>query len=276
MNLDVTAFIRELAETRDELEKIVEDIYRDEEGVFEELQKLGFDSRYQELFLLNAKLTEGKKRKSERHYFTHPGTVAYILLGVLPDDYKPKEKAIAYGLSHDLLDESLDYNVEQFRNQRELNPHYRDEFDKAVLMAQPEMTGISRYRLALGRIAGILQVKDTGNPAIANALLADKLDNLTDLDYISKYRMYLDTRLPQKIAYTLFTAEQLVEQIHPDMFEIAQLAAAETTERYGLSVQKIHDYLEIYRGVLENHQSVLRMMSQRHLEKFEVLNVEMV
>jgi (p)ppGpp synthase/HD superfamily hydrolase len=198
-----------------------------------------------EAFGINVVAMGSKKRKSGAPYMVHPATSAYIVSMLATG--KLRDQAIAYVLFHDLIDEALEYNQKKFFDlQKKYGAEFAQEFSGAILLAPPYKEGFLKdkanshmARKYAEKVAEVSQVRDSGDKALAIALIADKIDGMLDLSYLvdSTSRDILITRW--HVAYPLFAAAELEGMLPKDTRKLVRELADHTCSKFGYSVSTV-------------------------------------
>ncbi len=142
------------------------------------------DERVERALLLGVDAVRGVRRKSGEPYAVHPIRAAWILVDLLGSEGLPP-KALAYTLVHDALEEGEGERPAAVARLDRAVPGAH--FGRAsALLTEPEIEvdvpGIAAPVVTTA--AFVLQIQRERDPALATAVLADKIDNTLDLEYL--------------------------------------------------------------------------------------------
>jgi hypothetical protein len=239
-----------------------------------------FTVENQDVARFNAITLLGKKRKNRKPYMIHPLRIAYDVAPFFEDS----ERIINYALTHDLLDEALQYDAVKLAAYEQALPCWSDVFNSAKLLCPPpgripvddserevlreQASFILHEEDREMRVATVRQVLLYGTAEEATILLYDKLDHSGDLNYLRKpeEKHVAARRFLSRAQYTL----QVLEQLIP---ENAKLAAQETIEKrcalYNISRNHLFQAVNCLRDAEEKSAELINQNIQQHLEKHQ-------
>lgn len=142
------------------------------------------DELVERALLLGVDAVRGVRRKSGAPYAVHPIRAAWTLVDVLgAPGLSPK--ALAYTLIHDALEEGEGKRPETLARLDRAVPGAQLGRASAVLtepVIAVDVPGIAAPVVTTA--AFVLQIQRERDPALATAVLADKIDNTLDLEYL--------------------------------------------------------------------------------------------
>lgn len=161
----------------------------------------------------NAYKLLGVKRITGTPYATHPTRMALMTMAVLAETAH-WEKSALFTIFHDYLEEGDGRTAEGVHNFQREYPGRPDAVFCAVVLSEPQIDYevFAERRKTMQNVAYVAQLVEwlprLKDPSYANASLADKLDNIHDLAYITANARYtpekMAQRLLEKFGYFLF------------------------------------------------------------------------
>lgn len=215
------------------------------ESLVRDFATFPFDRRVWAAWLGNTEKLQGVKRLDRFPYATHPTRMAMICLWVLGGGAAADDAAVL-ALLHDYLEEGDGLHAAGLEAMRRRFPDEPKACLAGVVLSEPVIDYVSLGRSSelsyWRRVAYVLQARDAierlGEPSFADAALADKLDNLHDLDYVA-----LDPRLsPAKRASKLadrlgffrFVARRIGPLAAPNMAALLDAGIAQRSAELGV------------------------------------------
>lgn len=263
-------FLQKLQQERLKFIKIVNEIYSGNTNTMEDLDHKVFNEHNRKLFLWNAQAMKEKRRYSGKPYYIHPASASFLLSMLVNKDDKDRDKAIGYILTHDIIDEALNYNLESYQKIKKLlSQEFGDELNAAILLSYSSRYDVGYNRFSM-KVAGVMQVKEYGNRAHALALIADKLDNQLDIEFLDVSEEYSRMKSISKwfIAYPLFAVEELSDKIPQSLIDSVRKISEETRIANNISEDMVNEYLEAYNEVKSTNQDIIKAKIKEHLSKF--------
>ena len=265
-------FARELYKARRELVDIIREINRSNDEAVQKLDASVFNELNKELFLLNAKALREEARYNFLPFFIHPASSAWLFAKLAENDealktaiIQTKEIIIGYILTHDTLEKAFKQDTAMFvKTKTEWPAIHHNALDASALLTAPGKT-------LLQRVSILYQVKQFGTREHAYALLATKLDNMLDLDYLDgqdRPREEKRSVIRWWIAYSLFAAE-LLEDKTPEMKPYVNMLCNGMMERHWLTKKSVEEKVSQYRRCLEQYQSQIDKEAKERLAKFK-------
>jgi hypothetical protein len=180
---------------------------------------LPFSPRVWQVYFANTLALAGVKRIDKRPYATHPTRMALSCYWLAPRDLA--EDSAVPALLHDYLEESGGISAASIAALKNILPHESLAVPAAVYLSEPDIAyntlGSEEEESKLKRVAYLIQASDALKkgypPALVNASIVDKLDNLHDLGYLNNVSD-LEKRL-RKIAQRIAFFQQTLEHIGP-------------------------------------------------------------
>ncbi len=246
-----------------------------EAALVSEFPHFPFSPRIWRVWLGNTAKLQGVKRLDRFPYATHPTRMALICCWLIDED-KVREDSGVLAIVHDYLEEGDGLTKDGIDAMRRQFPEEAAALVAGVVLSEPivdyaslgRSTELSFWR----RVAYVLQAKDAieqlGDQAFANAALADKLDNLHDLDYIAlDPRMTPEKRamkLAHRLGYFRFVARELGAFAAPALRSMLERGITNRTYEFGVSQGDVDlstdDLAERARG----KRSVLTRMTKEY------------
>lgn len=162
--------------------------------------------------LLNINSVRGVKRKSGKMYSSHPALVGHMILKEAGDLAKRDRKHCAMvSFTHDVIEEGGGENPQKYLNSQFLDVSLGD---RAIILMEPDVPKESivddEYTAIYCHMAE--QIKSQADAANVNVEIADRLDDLTDLDYILISNKTSEDK-KEKIVRKLAKARFLIDHI---------------------------------------------------------------
>ncbi|MCX6116506.1 MAG: hypothetical protein NT027_03120, partial [Proteobacteria bacterium] len=202
-----------------------------------EFTDLGFSERIWKFYFINALGLIGVKRMNNIPYATHPTRMAMNCQWLCPPEHA--EDASICALMHDYLEETGGISKISVAKMRENIPNESIAIHAAVFLSEPMIDYLSLGPTSdlskLKRVAYVLQAHDILDchryPALANASLADKLDNLHDLEYLTKKSdsELRKRKIAERLAFFSYTLAKIGPFAKGCITEILQEALAHKT-----------------------------------------------
>jgi hypothetical protein len=304
--LDLDSLVEELERERKEFVRIIGEIYSGNISVVNELDPSVFTPRNQRLFLLTANEMKHRRRNNGKPYFVHPASAAYLLSLFLDKNHPDREKAIAFALTHDLLEDGWYYKKQVFNERKSIFlPEYEEELYAAVLLTEPvsrdyivdweptspigEVTRepflredgtdkvFSYPHGSVMRFATSYQVTRFGNNAHFYAHVAEKLDNQLDIAYTEGYdEEKRQNTILRFVLPTLFLVEEYPSSV-PEFVGPVRSLSEQMRQRYGITQADLQSRLVEFKDIKEMFKmSTLPLMDpqliiaiERHLTRYD-------
>jgi hypothetical protein len=255
MKLDYDEIVRERAQRRIELERIIENYYKTGSGLSGEDEFL---------VLCVDEMRNSPKRSSGMKRFVHAWSAAEIA-EQLRQEFNPsldKNIIAKAAYSHDLLEDAWRYD-EQELLQRKMpgTGHDRWKPYEKILDVIVLLSTSFDSNIAQGRKCKAYQVLTYGEKKaeLAYALIGDVLDNVTDIEHMQDRR---DKVLSRYVASLIVYVNTLKEYI-PELVEPITQFARNVEEQQKLT--KVKEYLVRFE---EFSGQALEEMSRKHMQTY--------
>lgn len=247
---------------------VVDDHIQEDAIVFDASQKLieaaldgrTLSPRIWRAFLANVRKLRGVKRIDGQPYATHPTRMALTIGVALPETDPMRESSIVYALLHDYLEEGDGVACQGIAlMQREIPGEWGGVL-AGVILSEPMIpyeTMIPRFGREIAYVAQLQAVlpRLVYATSFANASLVDKLDNLHDLDYITRKKLSsterMRLRLAAKLAYFKLVADTAGLYASPILHVLLEDAIKARATLFELTKADIEGPLQEMRKLLE-------------------------
>ena len=244
----------------------------DTAAIIQQFKELPFSRRVWQVFFVNTFTLAGVKRIDKRPYATHPTRMALSCYWLAPKDLA--EDSAVPALLHDYLEESGGISKVSVAALKKLLPNEPLAVPAAVFLSEPdipyERLGSEDEESKLKRVAYIIQARDAlaqgFPPALANASLVDKLDNLHDLGYLDK-ETDPDKKLrkiAQRIAFFQQTLEQIGPFASPNFQSMLSNAIVARTHEFGLKTLLQEELDSLSKLTARSNDAVRSMVTEFH------------
>lgn len=234
-----------------------------------------FSPRLWRVWLGNTAKLQGVKRIDHFPYATHPTRMALICCWLIAEGSIQEDSAVL-AIVHDYLEEGDGMTRDGLDAMRRQFPEEAAAAIAGVVLSEPIVDYVSLGRSTelsfWRRVAYVLQAKDAietlGDQAFANAALADKLDNLHDLDYVARDARLTPEKRAMKLAHRLgyfrFVARELGAFAAPALRSMLESGISSRISELGVNPSDVDlstdDLAERARG----KRSVLTRMTKEY------------
>lgn len=217
------------------------------------------DALTEQALLLGIRAVRGVTRFSGQPYAVHPIRAAYTLLDQVPREALP-ERAVPYTLIHDALEEGEGKRPEPLARLDEA-AQGAGLGRVAALLTEPEIRvsvpGIAPPVVTTAAFA--LQVLRASDEALATAVLADKIDNTLDLEYLrSAYEGDgLSYAAAKRLGYAHFLGAALHGHAPESLVDLLDQVVRHQMDRFDVSSEFILERASRYARVLQDREDEL-------------------
>lgn len=204
----------------------------------------------------------GVKRITGAPYATHPTRMAWAVLMLLADDEEREHSAI-FTLFHDYLEEGDGRNREAVERFIQEFPAAPDAVLSSIILSEPEIDydAFPVRRKMMEHVAYVRQIQRAmvhlADASFYNAALADKLDNIHDLDYILCNPRYspekVRSRLLEKFGYFQFVNVQVGHRANPALQKLLASAIDTISAQHEFTREEVRHNREHLEELLREH-----------------------
>lgn len=210
----------------------------------------------------------GVRRITGTPYATHPTRMAIMTLAVLKAS-PAREKSALFTIFHDYLEEGDGRTAEGVANFYREYPGQPEAVFCAVVLSEPEIDYevFSERRKTMQNVAYVAQLRvwlPRLDESYANASLADKLDNIHDLTYITQNPRYTPEkkmgRLIEKFGYFLFVLTAIGSLADPLLQQLLEEAIWRVSARHHIEPTVVRAESARLERLLASHATQLQDM----------------
>lgn len=204
----------------------------------------------------------GVKRITGAPYATHPTRMAWAVL-LLLSHVEEGEPSALFTLFHDYLEEGDGRNREAVETFRKEFPESPEAVLCAIILSEPEIDydAFPVKRKMMEHVAYVRQIQRAmphlSHPGFFNAALADKLDNIHDLDYILCNPRYspekVRSRLLEKFGYFQFVNAQVGPRANPVLQNVLTAAVDTISAQHSFSREEVRQNREHLEELLREY-----------------------
>lgn len=243
---------------------------------------LPFSKRIWDIWLLNTRKLRGVKRRDHLPYATHPTRMAAICCWQSDEMATSVEDAAVLAILHDYLEEGDGLTPQGLEQLKADIPSEPDGHRAAVLLSEPMIDyhqfGSELEKPFWQRVAYVIQVLDTisqaGHVAFANASVADKIDNLHDLNYIQNdSRLTSEKRirkLSERLGYFRFIEQMLGLHASPSLLLWLTAGIEERRKEFGVTDAQVATQTERLHAMYDANKERMVPLIQSYQKKMGV------